>query len=256
MSKTIFFIHGMWGGPWYWENFRQFFERKGYTTHAATLRYHNIHPHDTPDPRLGTTSLLDYAADLETEIRTLPEKPILMGHSMGGLLSMMLASRGLPAATVCLTPASPVGVLAITPSVTRSFFSILTRWGFWRKPMRQTYKEAVFSMLQLLPPEEQKATYARFVYESGRAAAEIGFWFFDRQRAATVDVRKITCPMLIIAGGQDRITPPFVEHQIARKLAGVAEYKEYPEHAHWIMAEPGWEAVAEDIAHWLERQRL
>lgn len=254
MSKTIFFIHGMWGGPWYWENYRQFFSARGYTCHATTLRYHNIQPQDTPDPRLGTTSLLDYAADLEAEIRELPERPIIIGHSMGGLLTMMLASRGLPAAAVCLTPASPVGVWAITPSVTRSFWSVLTRWGFWRKPMRQTYKEAVYSMLQRLSPEEQRATYARFVYESGRAAAEIGFWFFDRRRAAAVEVSRITCPMLIIAAGQDRITPPFVERQIARKLAGIAEYKEYPDHAHWIMAEPGWEKVAEDIAQWLKER--
>ncbi|MEJ2634735.1 MAG: alpha/beta hydrolase, partial [Calditrichia bacterium] len=95
MSKTIFMIHGMWGTPWYWEYYRNYFKEKGYQFLTPTLRYHDMNPGDLPDPRLGTTSLLDYAADLEREIGQLDEKPIIMGHSMGGLLAQMLGSRGL-----------------------------------------------------------------------------------------------------------------------------------------------------------------
>jgi pimeloyl-ACP methyl ester carboxylesterase len=74
---------------------------------------------------LGTTSLLDYAADLEKQIRELEEVPILMGHSMGGLLAQIFGSRGLARALVLLTPASPAGILALKPSVIQSFSSIL-----------------------------------------------------------------------------------------------------------------------------------
>ncbi len=75
-------IHGMWGGSWYWKNFKQYFEEKGYQCHTPDLRFHDIDPKKEPTPGLGTTSLLDYAHDLEKFIRTLDEKPLLMGHSM------------------------------------------------------------------------------------------------------------------------------------------------------------------------------
>jgi pimeloyl-ACP methyl ester carboxylesterase len=144
------------------------------------LRYHDIDPKSDPPRQLGTTSVLDYAADLEREIKQLDSLPILMGHSMGGLLAQILGSRGLAQSLVLLTPASPRGVLALRPSVIKSFWSVLTKWGFWRNPMRQTFDEAVYSMMHLLSKEEQREAYGHFVYESGRAAAEIGFWLFEQ----------------------------------------------------------------------------
>jgi len=88
----------------------------------------------------------------------------------------------------------------------KSFWSAQTKWGFWRKPMRQTFDEATYSMLHLCPGKDQKAIYDRFVYESGRAAFETGYWPFDRHGASKVDESKVTCPMLIIAGAQDTIS--------------------------------------------------
>jgi pimeloyl-ACP methyl ester carboxylesterase len=212
-----------------------------------------MNPEGTPDPRLGTTSLLDYAADLEKEIRKLEEVPILMGHSMGGLLAQILGSRGLARALVLLTPASPAGIIALKPSVIRSFWSTLMRWGFWRKPMRQKFEEAVYSMLHLLPKEDQKKAFGRFVYESGRAASEIGFWLFDRQKAAAVDGSKVACPVLVVGASEDRITPVSVVRQVAEKYRGVATYKEFAGHAHWVVAEAGWEEIAEFVSEWLDQ---
>ena len=246
-------IHGMWGGPWYWENYKGFFEQEGYRCVTTTLRFHNMDPKDPPAPRLGTTSLLDYAKDLEQEIQQLGVKPIVMGHSMGGLEAQILGSRGLAKALVLLTPASPAGILALTPSVIKSFWSGFARWGFWKKPLRQTYDEAVYSMLHLLPLDQQKETYARFVYESGRAAAEIGFWLLDSKGASQVDESKVTCPVLVIAGAQDRITPASVVRQVAQKYKAVSTYKEFGNHAHWVVAEPGWQEVAGYTAGWLKQ---
>ena len=59
MTKTIVMIHGMWHGGWNWEKYKNFFEGKGYQCHTPYLRYHDVDPKDDPDPRLGTTSLLD-----------------------------------------------------------------------------------------------------------------------------------------------------------------------------------------------------
>ncbi|NIV03470.1 alpha/beta fold hydrolase [Candidatus Saccharibacteria bacterium] len=253
MSDTIFMIHGMWGGGWYWENYRQFFEERGFQYKIPTLRFHDIEPDQPAPPELGTVSLLDYAADLETEIQQLESPPILMGHSMGGLLAQILGSKGLAKALVLLTPASPAGILALRPSVIKSFRSSLFRWGFWKKPHRPTFDEAVYSMMHLLPESEQKEMYANLVYESGRAAAEIGFWLFDPQKAAKVDEIPITCPVLVIAGAEDRITPSSVTRKVAEKYKAVATFKEFPEHAHWIIGEPGWEEVAGYVFDWLTK---
>jgi pimeloyl-ACP methyl ester carboxylesterase len=254
MPKTIMMIHGMWGGPWYWDKFKNYFSEIGYHCINATLRHHDVDPNDEPNPALGHTGLLEYAADLENEISKLDEKPILFGHSMGGLLAMILAGRNQADAVVALTPAAPAGVNSITPSVIRSFFSVQTKWAFWKKPMRQTYGEAVYSMLNLLPPNEQKEAYSNFVYESGRAAFQIGYWFLDSQKASRVDIDSISRPLLIIGGKKDRITPISVIRSTAKKFEGKADFREFDNQAHWIIAEPGWQEVADYVASWLDEK--
>ncbi len=255
MANTIFMIHGMWGTSLDWVNYRRFFEVEGYHCVAPTLPYHNLDWRDEPDPRLGTTSLLDYSEALENELRQLDEKPIVMGHSMGGLLAQILGARGLADSLVLLTPASPAGIMGITPSVIRSFWSTQTTWGFWKKPMRQTFEEAVYSTMHLVPENEQKEIYSNFVYESGRAAFEIGYWFLDSRGASKVNESKVTCPVLVIAGTQDRITPASVVRRVSRKYKAVSTYKEFENHAHWILGEPQWQEVAEYVVGWLKSTR-
>ena len=250
---TIVMIHGMWGGAWYWANYQQFFEERGYHCVTPTLRFHDTDPKEPPHPQLGTTSLLDYADDLEKEIRMLDTTPVLMGHSMGGLLAQILGSRGLARALVLLAPAAPGGIVALKPSVIRGFGSPLMKYGFWKRPMRQTFNEAAYSTLQLLPVADQKETFNRFVYESGRVACEIGFWFLDRKGAAKVDESRVTCPVLVIAGAQDRITPASVVRKVADKYKAVSTYQEFAGHAHWVVSEPGWPEIAEYIANWLNQ---
>ena len=251
MQKTIFMIHGMWGGGWYWKPYRSVLEAAGWRCIAPTLPFHDMAPDATPDPRLGTTSLLDYVASLESEIAQLDEQPVIMGHSMGGLLAQMLAARDRARALVLLAPASPAGILAMRPSVLRSFLSMHMTWGFWRKPMRLTFAEAVYSMLHLLPEHQQRQAFDRFVYESGRAASEIGYWFLDCQHASQVDAAKVRCPILVIAGREDRITPATVVTRVAARYGDRATLKVLPSHAHWLIAEPGWQKVAENVRDWL-----
>ena len=129
---------------------------------------------------------------------------------------------------------------------------MLMRWGFWKKPGRQKFKEASYSMLHLVAMEEQKRIFERFVYESGRAASEIGFWLLDGRKAAAVDESKVTCPVLVVGAAEDRITPVSVVRQVAEKYGGKATYKEFPGHAHWVVAEPGWEEIANYVEGWLD----
>ena len=256
MAQTIFMIHGMLGGPWYWENYRNKFEAEGYRCIATTLRYHDMDPRGVPHPDLGTTGLLDYVEQLEHEISQLGEPPIVMGHSMGALLAQILVTRKRAKALVLLTPASPYGIMALTPSVVKSFWSVQTTWGFWKNPFRQKFSEAVYSMLHLMTEKEQWEIYNKLVYESGRAATQIGYWFFDPSRASSVDESLVTCPVLVVAGKLDRITPASVVRKIANKYKAVSTYKEFKNHAHWVVGEPGWEDVADYVGGWLTEQRL
>ena len=255
MRNTIFMIHGMMVGPWCWDNYRNFFEKKGYRCISPVLRFHDMDPTGLPDPRLGTTSLLDYAADLEVEIKKLQTPPILMGHSMGGLLAQILAARGYAKAVVLLTPAVPSGINGLRYTVLKSFSDTMLHWGFWKKPFRFSFAKAVYSCLHLMPLQEQKKVYGKMVYESARAARQIGFWYLDRTKAAKVDHNTMRCPMLVIAAKWDRITPAPVVKKVAQKYKA-ATFRQFDEQAHWVLGEPGWHNVAEYVSGWLKTNSL
>ncbi len=252
MGGTILMVHGMFCGPWVWENYVPFFEERGWRPVTTTLRHHGLRPGVGPPAALGTTSVLDYVADLEREIDAMDEVPVVMGHSMGGLLAQMLAARGRARAAVLLTPAAPRGVLALAPSVILSFRDVLTTWGFWKKSFRPTYRSAEYAFLEGFPPEERRGIWERLGYESGRAIFEIGLWPFDGSRATQVDPSSVRCPLFVVAGGRDRATPPGVVKKVARRYGDRATFREFPAMAHWVLAEPGWEEVAGAAASWLE----
>jgi pimeloyl-ACP methyl ester carboxylesterase len=171
---------------------------------------------------------------------------------MGGLLAQMLAARGLARAAVLLAPAAPAGVWAIGPSVLRSFWGILTTWGFWRKPVRQTFDAASYSLLHRLPPDQRHQVYGRFGPESGRVVFEIGLWLLDARHAARVDAAKVACPMLVVGGREDRMTPPWAMRRVARRYR--ATYREHEHHAHWLVGEPGWQDIAGEVLAWMNAQ--
>jgi pimeloyl-ACP methyl ester carboxylesterase len=143
---------------------------------------------------------------------------------------------------------------ALTPSVLRAFLRNLLRPGFWKRPQRLNFAEATYACLNLLPPDRRQAEHAQFRFEAGRAAFEIGFWYLDPRHAAQVDAAKIDCPILVIAGGKDRLTPVSVVRKIARRYARTMTYKEFPNHSHWIIRELGWEEAARFTADWLDAE--
>jgi pimeloyl-ACP methyl ester carboxylesterase len=250
MSGTIVMIHGMFCGGWVWDHYRAFFEAQGYRCITPTLRHHDAAPGELPDPRLGVTSILDYAADLEAQIRGLDEPPVIMGHSMGGLIAQILASRGLARSLVLLSPASPAGIMAFRLSVLKTFGRLMKTWGFWKMPVKLNFEETVFALFNFMPVEEHRNIFDRLVFESGRAAWEIGFWAMDRKKATKVDAKKVTCPVLVIAGAGDSITPSSVVRAVAKKYRAVL--KVFEGHGHWVVAEPGWEEIARFIHEWLK----
>lgn len=253
MGTPIMMIHGMWAGGWVWERFIPIFAGRGYRCLAPTLRHHDAPPAE-PSPLLGRVSLLDYAADLQRDIEGMEEPPVLMGHSMGGMLAQILGARGLARALVLLSPMPPQGLNVLSTASLRMFRRSLGRWGFWRRPTRPAFRDAVVSMLGRLPVEERRAVYDRLVHESGRAACETGFWFLDPRRAKYVDASRIACPVLVVAGSEDVLHPPAMMRAVARRYEPYSTYEELAGHGHWLVGEPGWRDVAEYVADWLDRR--
>ena len=252
MQRTAVLIHGMFSRPWVWDRYRPLFEEHGWRCLTPVLRHHDVEPEDPPPEALGTTSILDYAADLEALVRGLEEPPVLVGHSMGGLLVQMLAERGAARAAVLLCPAAPAGIVGLSPAVLRSFWGILTTPGFWHRPVRPSYAAARYAFLGGFRTEaDRRAVHDRLVHESGRAVFEIGLWPLDRRRAARVDAARVTCPVLVVGAGRDHATPAFVARAVARRYTGAA-HMEFEEMAHWVLSEPGWERVARAVLGWLD----
>lgn len=227
------------------------FEAEGYRTLTPTLRYHDIEPNTRAPQALGTTSILDYAKDLEREIAALPEAPVLIGHSMGGLLAQMLAARTRVRAMVLMAPSAPWGVLPSTPWEIAAAQSLFMAGQFWNRPLKPKQWIAATHALDLVPQPQQDEIFSRFVPESGLATFEIMHWGMDIRRASYVEANRVACPTLCIAGAQDRVNPPKTVASVAKRYRDKATYSEYKGMSHWLIGEPGWERVAEQSRDWL-----
>jgi pimeloyl-ACP methyl ester carboxylesterase len=246
----IVMIHGAFCGPWSFEDFRAPFEAAGFAVHAPVLRYHDRG--GSPPSALGKVSLLDYASDLEHVIATLGETPILIGHSMGGLLAQILAARGKARACVLLAPSPPWGVWPTTLFEVASAQTLLFSGGDYRGTLiHPSYKIAEAHSLDRLDRATRSAVYSRFVPESGQATFEIMNWSFDPRRASYVRARDVSCPLLCIAGSDDKINPPPTVARIAARYHGRAVYEEVKGHSHWLVGEPGSEKIAARAVAWL-----
>tara|TARA_R110002074_G_C12536186_1_gene665287 strand:- start:1851 stop:2741 length:891 start_codon:yes stop_codon:yes gene_type:complete len=253
-GRTIMLIHGMWSRPHVWQNFRHYFEARGYRVVTPVLRHHDIEPGDTPDPALASTSLLDYAADLEREIHLLGEKPILIGHSMGGTLAQMLAARNLSQGTVLLATAHCAPVVTVTMGVLKFLVRTLATRPFWRQTQFPAYRVLREIGLNGMSERDARNHYATLIPESGRVVFELAFWFLDRRRAALVDARAVTRPMLFLTGTDDRLTPFASARRTAAYYGSIAKVEPLQGHAHWLPSETGWENIAARSLHFIENE--
>jgi len=251
MSESVILIHGAFCAGWAMDGYRQVFEAQGAKVSVPTLRHHDTIPGQRAVKALGLTSTLDYAADIEALVRTMPKPPVLIGHSMGGLVAQMVATRVPVKALVLLAPSSPWGTLPTTHWEIMSAQGLYLAGQFWNKPLRPEAWIAETHALDLLPPGEREATFARFVPESGLATFEILHWAMDVRRASFVDARLVTCPVLCVAGAYDRVNPPKTVASIARRYRERGEYFEVANASHWLIGEPGWEKTARYVREWV-----
>jgi len=251
MEAPVVMIHGAFCAAWAFDGYRALFEAWGAKVTAPTLRHHDIVPGTRAPRELGLTSMLDYAADIEALVRSLPQPPIIVGHSMGGLVAQMVATRLPVRALALIAPSAPWGTLPTSPWEIMSAQGLYLAGQFWNKPLRPEAWVAETHALDLLPPEEREAVFARFVPESGLATFEILHWGMDMRRATHVDANKVDCPVLCVAGEYDRVNPPKTVASIARRYRERGEYFGVERASHWLIGEPGWERTAHFVREWL-----
>jgi len=253
MGRTIVMVHGAFCGGWAFENFADYFRRRKYECLTPDLRLHGRRYVKTGNDELAQLGLADYRVEIEKLIETLDRPPIVIGHSMGGLIAQMLAANGHAAAAVMLAPSPPWGVL---PSSVIEFASaqglVLLMGDYWNSVLEPRYDIAERQALFLVPPEERLDVFRKFTPESGRATFEIMHWMLDHTLASAVDAAAVDCPMLFVAGRHDKVNPPKTVERTAKRYRAKAVFIEAEDHAHWLIGEPGWTGIAETAAEWLK----
>lgn len=245
-KPPVVMIHGAFCGPWAMEGFAAAFTKAGYKVTTPALRFHDG---KRPPVALATTSLKDYVADLEAVIGALDAPPILVAHSMGGLVAQMLAARREIRAAILLAPSAPWGVPPSTLFEIGAAQSMFLQPGFWSSILVPSRDIAFAHSLDMFPRATRDAVFDRFVPESGRAMFEVMHWGIDMNRGSEVDAARVICPLLVLVGSEDRINPPAT----ATRIAGLyenAELEIVDGMGHWLVGEPGWEKLAARALAW------
>jgi pimeloyl-ACP methyl ester carboxylesterase len=259
MSKTVVFVHGGWITPSCWDRFVSYFEAHGYRCLAPAWPGKDrsiaaIRADPSPLAGLGVETIVDH---YEEVIRGLDEPPVLIGHSFGGLFVQVLLDRGLGAAGIAIDSAPPKGVFAFYPTTLLSLGrTLMTPFG-WRKVVRWSFTEFRYAFVHTMPLSEAHAVWdSQFIPDSGRPFFEVGFSFLDPHSPARVDfANPERAPLLLVAGLADRAMPPGVARRTLRAYGASparTELRTFPGRTHWIIAQVGWEEVAQACIDWSE----
>lgn len=235
----ILLIHGACSQPAHLDAWRDFFVAAGHACVLLRLPRHSAGEFAA----LRRLRMLDYlAAALEAHGR-LAEPPVVVGHSMGGLIAQMLAARR-PCAAIVLVAAVPPGYLPATPWAAPWFVVVAPQVlaGLPFRPYRPALRQLT---LHHLGRPEQDAVLPGFVAESGRAYREMLLGL------ARVPVKAVTCPVLVVHGDRDRLVPLWSARRLARRHG--AEMQVVIGHGHWLVAPSLVPAVAGPVRDWIAR---
>jgi pimeloyl-ACP methyl ester carboxylesterase len=255
LSKPpIIFVHGAFCGGWAFDSFRTPFEKLGFTTHAPDLP---AHERSADLERLAQCGVHDYAEAIVRVARSLEPAPILIGHSLGGLIVQMVASRTACAGLILLAPSAPWGVMPTTLDEHANALGISLLGDYWRRPIPPDYQIARRTTLDRLTREEARRTFARFLPESGKVVLETVHWWLDHTMASAAPAHRIECPVLAVGGGRDYVNPSSTVRQITGRFPQAqADFYEFPQMSHWLVGEPEWPEVARLCLEWISRREL
>ncbi|MCU1612466.1 MAG: hypothetical protein JWO98_6 [Frankiales bacterium] len=263
-APPVVFVHGLWMHATSWDPWVQLFTEAGYAPiaplwpgEAETVAETRADP-DAMDG-VGVADVTGHYAEIMAQ---LPEKPIVIGHSFGGLVVEQLLGRGLATSCVALCPAQFRGVLPLPPAELRSALPILSRPSLRKKTWSHTPESYHERFANGVSREESDAIYEQYVIPApGRPLFQAGLANVTPEgRAETiVDTRSPRGPLLMIAGGEDRTAPESVVHAAYKqqlKNSGVTEFMAFPGRSHSLPADSGWRDVATASLDFLARNGL
>jgi len=256
----VVFVHGLWLLPSSWDRWASLFEDAGYIAIKAgwpddpqTAEDANIHPEVFAHKSIG-----QIAGHVQELIHRLERKPAIIGHSFGGLLTQILAGRGLAAVSVAIDPAPFRGVLPLPISALRASSPVIGNPANYNRAVPLTYEQFRYGFANAVSEPEAKELYDTFaVPGSGvpifqAATANLNPW-----TEAKVDTKNPERgPLLIISGEKDHTVPHAIAHASYKKQArneGVTEFAEIENRGHALIIDSGWRDVADTALNFVRR---
>ncbi|CAN7451482.1 hypothetical protein ASC89_07485 [Devosia sp. Root413D1] len=255
MSNTIVLVHGAWLNAKSWEKWVAHYEAKGYRVVAPNWPYDDRDPAELrahSHPELRTVGFLKILEHLDRTIRSLPEEPILMGHSAGGVMVQSLLNRGLGVAGVAIDPAPTTGV-PLGPHSIVSAFPVLGSFGSWGRVMQMSRKFFATRFAQTIPAGQSDALYDRYIVPTP------GKLYWDGILTQTGKIQwdnPQRAPLLMIGGGKDLVADASMtraNYERQKRAPSKTELRIFPDRSHWTCMDLGWEEVADLALDWASR---
>lgn len=262
MPTPVVFIHGLWLHADSWKPWLELFRSAGYDPVApgwpgepATVAEANAHPE-----RLANVGIDDVVEHYTALIRKLPAKPIVIGHSFGGLVAQKLLASGVAAAAIALDPAQIRGVLPLPFAQLKSAFPVLGNPFNYKRAVAQTPRQFRYGFGNAVSEQESNALHAKYhIPAPGKPLFEAAFANLLPNTPAKVNTKAVRGPLLITAGGKDHTVPEVVARsafRLYRKGPSVTDYKVFPDRGHSLTVDSGWREVAGETLSWLRTKGL
>ena len=256
----VVFVHGLWLLPSSWDRWAELFEEAGYTAvtpgwpdDPESVAEAKEHPGVFAGKGIG-----DIADHQEAIIGRLTAKPAIIGHSFGGLLTEILAGRGLSAASVAISPAPFRGVLPLPISALRSSSAVLANPANRHRAVPLTYEQFRYAFANAVGENEAKELYETYsVPGSGEPIFEAAAANLNPWTEAKVDTRgPDRGPLLIISADNDHTVPWSIANASYKKQKrneGVTEITKLEGRGHALTIDQGWREVAETALAFVQR---
>jgi len=239
-KSPLVFLHGLWSGSWCWRQWSTHFSNLGWECWVVNFRGRTG---ESRPETLAQLTLQDCLEDLRQVIHALASPPILLAHSLGGLVAQKAAEEEETAALILLSSLPPAGIQNRSSRPLRllrlKYFPLM----LLRRPMRIQDKDFSRYWLASLPEDQRASVLRSLVPESGHLVAELF------HPTVSPEPGRIRCPVLVVAGGEDAVVPAAATRELAQRLG--AELKEYPHHGHWMMGGEAGEETVRDIHRWI-----
>lgn len=256
-SHTILFIHGMYLTPKSWTAWDVYFRELGYVTLSPPWPEHERSVGDQnamhPNAALAELTFRELVDHYRQIVLNLDEKPIVVGHSMGGLIAQILLEEDLVAAAIAIHSAPPFGVITAEPKFLRANAAVLDLSVPVSQPLKMTLEQFRFGFANGMTPEEQEEAYRSYVVPESRRMALGAI-----TPAAAIDGKVARPPLLLIAGGKDNTATATLNYKNFEHYQGspsITDFKQFPNRNHWTIGAPGWEEVADYVQRWILKSK-